>query len=604
MAILSSSMQTYIDLTDQRKLSCYLTANLPTTQIQDPNSDEYNPDWSVTNLEITPVIYIDNEKITDGVEPGLSVEWKRRLGGGNAEALSLNESKKINGSLIVNSNVLSDISNGLISYMCNVSYRDPQTLNTVNMTSELSFSLVKNAMNARILNVSGEQTFKYTGEGILSSPSTIVLSAAVQGVSFGKWLYKNSEGLFIDYPTTSENTTITNYQLNVAAVHPVFFNNVCTVKAMSDDPDVYDIFSIIKLYDGEGHGGLSIIVGNESQQIVSSSEGVVTGSQTIKIPFKGYSGVDQVPITLSVGALPAGMTVYSNSPSTQNSNGLLILKVANGSTLGDVNNGEVELTFTFTDQSNQTGSRLFTWSKAIKGEAGENSIILTLVTPNGNMFDNGSANTPDGSLIIQSYAYDGASTITSDAIYSWAKYDTGNWVTVVGQTGNSLKVTANDVLNITSFKCTMTYKSKTYNSVVTIVDKTDPYTSEMIALNGTTFKNGIGGTPVYITVKRGAEEIDVLKGPIRVSAPANPASGDFWWEVNVKTKLCTLKKYNGSDWVAVADAADKQTLKYNWYKRDKNGEDDDSYDREGKVVYLSAEDVDSISTLQCNVEDQ
>ena len=37
MAILTSSQQTFVDITDQRKLSAYITSNLPKSQIEDPN---------------------------------------------------------------------------------------------------------------------------------------------------------------------------------------------------------------------------------------------------------------------------------------------------------------------------------------------------------------------------------------------------------------------------------------------------------------------------------------------------------------------------------------------------------------------------------------
>lgn len=35
--ILTSSQQTFVDITDQRKLSAYITSNLPKTQSEDPN---------------------------------------------------------------------------------------------------------------------------------------------------------------------------------------------------------------------------------------------------------------------------------------------------------------------------------------------------------------------------------------------------------------------------------------------------------------------------------------------------------------------------------------------------------------------------------------
>ena len=37
MAILTSSQQTFVDITDQRKLSAYITSNLPKSQIENPN---------------------------------------------------------------------------------------------------------------------------------------------------------------------------------------------------------------------------------------------------------------------------------------------------------------------------------------------------------------------------------------------------------------------------------------------------------------------------------------------------------------------------------------------------------------------------------------
>lgn len=55
MAVLTSSQQTFVDITDQRKLSAYITSNLPKTQSEDPNTlpHEYAPDWTSSNLVLT-----------------------------------------------------------------------------------------------------------------------------------------------------------------------------------------------------------------------------------------------------------------------------------------------------------------------------------------------------------------------------------------------------------------------------------------------------------------------------------------------------------------------------------------------------------------------
>ena len=56
-------------------------------------------------------------------------------------------------------------------------------------------------------------------------------------------------------------------------------------------------------------------------------------------------------------------------------------------------------------------------------------------------------------------------------------------------------------------------------------------------------------------------------------------------------------KYNGETWAA---ATEKQELTYTWYMQDKDGQSVE-YEKTGKVIYLSAADIDSLVTLQCDV---
>ena len=56
--ILTSSQQTFVDITDQRKLSAYITSNLPKTQSENPNvlPHTYAPSWASTNsLQMMPM---------------------------------------------------------------------------------------------------------------------------------------------------------------------------------------------------------------------------------------------------------------------------------------------------------------------------------------------------------------------------------------------------------------------------------------------------------------------------------------------------------------------------------------------------------------------
>lgn len=48
------------------------------------------------------------------------------------------------------------------------------------------------------------------------------------------------------------------------------------------------------------------------------------------------------------------------------------------------------------------------------------------------------------------------------------------------------------------------------------------------------------------------------------------------------------------------NATEKQTLTYTWYMQDKDGKAI-TFEKSGKVIYLSAKDIDSLVTLQCDV---
>ena len=143
----------------------------------------------------------------------------------------------------------------------------------------------------------------------------------------------------------------------------------------------------------------------------------------------------------------------------------------------------------------------------------------------------------------------------------------------------------------------MTYGGKTYVDVITVEDKSDPYVSEMLSIGGYTVKNNLGGVVPYIIVRTNQKEVDALLGNISETAPSSPASGAFWYKVDHNAKTVTLMKYNGSAW---ANATEKQSLTYTWYAQDKDGKEK-TFDKTGKVIYLSAADIDSIMTLQCDV---
>lgn len=605
MAVLTSSQQTFVDITDQRKLSAYITSNLPKTQVEDPNvlPHTYAPSWDSGNLKLTPVIFLDQTSVALG-STGLTITWKRKDGASAESALASGESVS-GGILTVSENKLSAAASGMLTYLCYISYYDTETKNTVNITSDITFTLVKNAENARLAYVTADTyVFKYNTSSTLVGASQATLTAQVQGVSISKWQYKNSADAWADYPTTTDNTSITGGTLVVKPSHAVFVDNVAQIRLVTDDADVYDTVTITKIYDGAkgdtgatgdkgdtGIGGLSVILGNESQTIACTNGGLVQSAVDVTIPFVGYIGITQTACTCAVGTLPSGVTTKSNTAATASASGSVVLTFAANGTLGgaSVMNGTIDLTFTI---SGKSVVKKFGWSKSVKGNTGANAIVFSVYAPNGTVVQNQS-----GTLTLATAAYNGSTEITSGAAYQWAKYVSGSWQDISGAASATYTVSGADIVNIQSYRCTMTYNSKAYVDVITVEDKSDPYVSEMLSIGGFTVKNNLGGVVPYVIVRTNQQEVDALKGAISETAPSSPASGAFWYKIDHTAKTVTLMKYNGSAWAA---ATETQELTYTWYKQDKDG-NAAAFDKTGKVIYLSADEIDSLATLQCDV---
>ena len=91
--VLTSSQQTFVDITDQRKLSVYITSNLPKTQSENPNvlPHTYVPRWAETHLVLTPVLFLDQTNLELDAA-GVMITWKRKDGTGAEASLAAGES--------------------------------------------------------------------------------------------------------------------------------------------------------------------------------------------------------------------------------------------------------------------------------------------------------------------------------------------------------------------------------------------------------------------------------------------------------------------------------------------------------------------------------
>ena len=508
MAIIATGSKTIIDLSDGKSLSAYLGSNQPRTQILDVNSNTYAPDWTTTagKLVITPVVYANQTAIALS-DSALSITWKRKEGSSSETALASGES--VSGSILtVSANKLSAITSGLLTYIAYVTYTDPDNGLAINATTDITFALVKTGQNAKSAWISGEQVFKYTAAGAVS-PSQITMSANLQNVTMGKWQYKNSSGTWTDYPTTSDNASITGTTLIVKPTHAVFVGETATLRITTSDSSIGDTTSIYKVSDGAagatgGTGAAAVVafLTNENITFAGNSSGQVAATSVTcnVVAYKGTSKVTPTVGTIS-GAV-TGMTVTKGS-ATSNEIPITIAISANA-TLGGSGQQQGKLSVPITSPVNTTLT--INWSKVntgATGTAGKNAVVFSVISPDGTVFKNG-----EGLLTLQAIGYEGASMIESGASYMWGRYEAGEWKELEGETSSSLTVAGSEVPGMATFCCMMSYKDSLYPDFITLIDKTDNYQVEIISTGGDIFKNTVGTTQLLCVVYQNGQMVD------------------------------------------------------------------------------------------------
>lgn len=504
MPIIATGSQTIVDLSDGKSLSAYLGANQPRTQIFDVNSETYSPDWSTTTgkLVITPVVYVNQTPI-ELTNSALSITWKRKDGSSSEAVLTAGETVS-NNVLTVSANKIG--SSGLLTYLAYVTYTDADTGLPINAVAEISFAQVQTGQNAKNAWISGEQVFKYTAAGAVS-PAQISLTANLQNVTMNKWQYRNAEGVWTDYPTTSDNVSITGTTLVVKPTHPVFVENTATLHILTSDENIGDSTSVYKVQDGgtgaAGQNACIVFLSNENVTFAGDRNGQVAAT-TVTCNVVAYNGTAKVTPTVgTITGAPTGMTVTKGAAA--DSEIPITLTIAAGSTLGGA--GQLSGTLSVPVTSPVSTTLQIRWSKVntgLTGAAGASAVTFTIYAPDGTVFVNGA-----GTLTIATQAYQGSTAITSGATYVWQKYSGGSWSTISDQTGNSLEVEGSTVTGTASFRCVMTYGGETYQDVITLIDKTDNYQATIDSTGGNIFKNTIGSSTLTCRLWQAGQEVDV-----------------------------------------------------------------------------------------------
>lgn len=118
---------TIVDLNDAVTLTGFINSNLAKTQMYNPDNDTYTPDWSSTNLVLTPSIYVagtSTDKITS--TEVISVKWYE---GSSTTAITSAGNYALSGAkqhiLTVKGNVMAGLPGK--DFRVEIQYKDPAT---------------------------------------------------------------------------------------------------------------------------------------------------------------------------------------------------------------------------------------------------------------------------------------------------------------------------------------------------------------------------------------------------------------------------------------------------------------------------------------------
>lgn len=141
MAISMGSL-TIVDMNDARTLQLYIGSNLAKYQIYNPDNGGLSPDWSSTNLVLTPELYIagtSSDIITSTAVT--SVKWFKD---NETTPITTGGAYTISGTnnhiLTISQNVLNSANS--VNYKCEVKYLDPTTSLTTTTISDIAFTKV------------------------------------------------------------------------------------------------------------------------------------------------------------------------------------------------------------------------------------------------------------------------------------------------------------------------------------------------------------------------------------------------------------------------------------------------------------------------------
>ena len=299
---------------------------------------------------------------------GLTITYQRKEGNGTATNLTTGETV-VGGVLRVSANKLANVSSGQLTYLCNVTYTDPDSGVPISSQASLTYTLVTMASELKYAGITGENTFLYDTSRRIVGTGIITLTADLTNCSVTQWQYKKSDGTFAAFPTTN-NDSINGNTLEVHHDEANIWLNdkIAIIKLVTNDNDVYDITQINKIYDGAaGNSTVAAVLTNENHVLAVKSDGTVRSWVGASTEIHIYEGGNDVTSQWTISkADGTGLTgTYDTSTHVYTPSSLT------------VDNSYADFTCTRTGYS--TITKRYTITKQYAGADGEDAVIYEVV---------------------------------------------------------------------------------------------------------------------------------------------------------------------------------------------------------------------------------
>ena len=530
MAVVASGQITLIDLNDSKQLVSYIGSSQAKTVIYNPNNGQYVPNYSSTPQVLTPQLFIAGTS-QDLASQAKSVKWyyQTNSAGELVEITESNSTYELGTgnvkTLTIKSNVLS--SAVTMTYICEMVFTDPDTGFDVVTKADIELVKVTNGQKGAD-GASGKNAIM----AVLTNDSHVIPTdkngdnGNYTGASTQIIVYEGATDVSSDWTASATASSGVTGELE---------GKVYTVTNMTTDTGYVDItvsrsgyssitkrFNLSKSKKGEDGTtpttywlvvGTSAIAKDKNGSYTPTKITVTGKSQTGTSAPTNYSGRFRISESTDGTTFTAKYTSSSNQST--------YTYPASGNFPSNLKAIKVEL-FRAGGTSTLLDEQIIpVVVDGSDGRDGIDSVVATVWTPEGNMIKN-----HEGTLKATVRVFQGTTQVTPSA-FKWyiqdpsattsngGDSDGGNgWrlltssynAGITGYTTDTITIPASAIAGVESFKCVVTYQSKKYQDVCTVIDVTDPIVVSIIGM--TTFKNGQGESSYTAKLYRNGMEID------------------------------------------------------------------------------------------------